>query len=287
MSAGRWPLGPWALGALLGLALAAPAAAQGSPEGEQAKPKAAEPGPGEKGFKGGRVALKRDQGSAKELQAQLTAFMKRLAQDHPKLGQAAPAGQAEQPKDDGLSLPPARRPATPSPSKGDAAEGDAAKADATLGALRSFAPDKQALEDVLTLAGLKAVGKPIYKAARALFSKDVATICGRLGIRPDYQVVEVHEASREQLLGMDVESEASQHFAGGLKRAASYLKPGYRCFVVTLDRPPAQKALDAQTAPKETKRLRLDPADARLQVWVKSGKRYLLLGRIWRPEALY
>ena len=122
MSAGRWPLGPWALGALLGLALAAPAAAQGSPEGEQAKPKAAEPGPGEKGFKGGRVALKRDQGSAKELQAQLTAFMKRLAQDHPKLGQAAPAGQAEQPKDDGLSLPPARRPATPSPSKGDAAE---------------------------------------------------------------------------------------------------------------------------------------------------------------------
>lgn len=291
MSARRlssWRLSSWRLGACrlcalgpgLALVLAASAFAQGEPA-----PKAT-PGPGEKGFKGGRVALKRDQGSAKELQAQLSALMKRLAQDYPKLGQgAAPKQPAEGGADEGgLSLPPARGPRSdpqPAPTPGEA------KPDPVLQALRSFAPDKQALEDVLTLPGLKAVGKPIYKAARALFAKDVPTICAQLGVRPDYQVVAVHEASREQLLGMDVESEASRHFAGGLKRAASFLKPGYRAFVVTLDRTPEQKAKDAQAKDAKAKAPRLDPADARLQVWVKSGKRYVLLGRIWRPEALY
>lgn len=236
------------------------------PDDKPAKPA---PKPGEKGWKGGRVKFKRTQGTAAELKAKFVAFQKELAARYPSLGKTP---SKDKPKEGpGLEPPGPKTPKTP--------EKDEPKKDPVLETLRSFQPTKPALEDLLTRPGLEAMGRQIFKSGEKLFASDVPTICKRLKLRPELTEVEVFSATTEDLLTMDLESDAAREFASGLRRTARFLKPRYRWFVVVLNRPQAVK--DKAPAPKTPS---LDPADARLQLWGFSQGRYVLLGKIWRRD---
>ncbi|MGE0708503.1 MAG: hypothetical protein AB7N76_23270 [Planctomycetota bacterium] len=264
------------LGLVLALAANAPALAQGGePPAKQ---------PGEKGFQGGQVAFKREQGSAAELEAQVKAFMKALAERFHMKGEGAkPEGQEGKEPKEGLTPPPPKKDAEPEDEDEGKEPKEGAKEEETkdplLATLRSWRPTKEVLEDVLTREGLEVMGRQIFGSAGKLFSgAHVKAICKRLGIRPDYQEVQVFQGSTEGLIAMDLESAEAREFAAGLKRTARLLKPRLQWFVVVLNRPKEQKEKDKAQRPK------LDPADARLQLWVYSQGHYRLLGRIWRLD---
>lgn len=232
--------------ALLGASLvaAAPASAQ-----DKKKP-----------WKGGRIKFKREQGSAKDLKTKLEGLLKALQKRAVRKKASQPVKKPGDGKKNGGLTPPPKK-------KQPASKPAVDKADAPiLKTLRSFAPTKLALKDAFRRPGLKTMGKKLLVSARKLFSGDVDAIVARLGIKPELEVVEVHSATTEDLLTMDIDTVAAKHFARALRRTARLLRPRYQWYAVVLKKPRSRKA------------------GAQLQIWFHHKKRYVLLGRIWRLD---
>lgn len=271
-----------ALAALLGAACGAPALAQDPKEGAKSGEEAEAP-------KSGRQPFSRDQGSAAALEAEVKALLSELGKRYPdwsydasKAGipvggpsGGAAAKEATPKKGGGLKPPPKTGPVVKGPEK---TPEEAAK-DPLLQRLRALQPTKEALIDVLTVEGVLAIGKATYQVGKRTFApSEPKAIAENLGIHPSLSVVKVHQATTEELQTMEFESVSSIEFASGLRGVAQHLKPRYRFFVVTLDRPAEAK----KKAPMPEGAI--DTVDARLQLFAKSGGKWVYVGRIWRLE---
>lgn len=145
------------------------------------------------------------------------------------------------------------------------------KDEAALGeALRALKPSEGALRDAFTEDGFKALAPRILERAPELFAGEPAKIAERLSLRPELEQVEVFTARTEDLLSMEVGTDAAREFASGLRRTAEHLKARYVWYCAVL---------------KPTGPAAEDPAQAtRLQLFVFHEGKFVLLGRIWRIE---
>lgn len=222
----------------------------------------------------GRVPFKREQGSSEALAAELKQLLTDLGKRYPELPYPAAGAASASGQFGGLKAP---SPAPEVRPPQDRAEQE--RQDPLLARLSAWRPTKAALGDVLSEEGVRAIGKAIYVRGRARFrAGDPGLIARELGLHPSMSEVQVFSASTEELATMESGTVAAREFASGLRGMTQFLKPRYQFYVVVLNRPEAAKA--KQPKPKDA----LDPADARLQLFVHSGKGFVYLGRIWRLE---
>lgn len=281
------------IAALLGACCGAPALAQDPKPSPENGPKKDAPPKAEDAPKSGRQAFKRDQGTSAELAKHVQGVLAELGKRYPDWRyDASKAGTPVGGPSSGSATPTKETPKTPGgglrppPTKGPVAKGPASTRtpeevakDSLLQTLRGWQPTKEALIDVLTLDGIKAIGKSTYKIGKRTFAADEPrAIASALGIHPSLSGVKVYRASTEELLSMELETVSATEFASGLRDVARYLKPRYQFYVVTLDRPEAEKK--KAPLPKGA----IDTVDARLQLFAKSGKTWIYVGRIWRLE---
>jgi hypothetical protein len=137
---------------------------------------------------------------------------------------------------------------------------------ATAEVIKSFAPDEKAVKDALTDEGWKAIGPRIVEGAGRLFAGEPPQLLERLGLRPELEEVQVYKATTEELLAMELGTDAAREFASALRRTARLLKPRYHWYAAVL-RP---KGGDGEAA--------------RLQLFFHFEGRWVLLGRVWRAE---
>jgi len=131
--------------------------------------------------------------------------------------------------------------------------------------LGAMAPDEDVVEDVFTPEGQETLGPRLLEGVGRLFEGEPMEVAGRLPLSPKRTEVEVFTASKEDLSSMEYGTVAARHFASGLRAMADMLKAQYHFYSVRMT----------------------DPADEEgrgeyLQLFVYSGGRYVLLGRIWR-----
>jgi len=248
---------------------------------------------GEEAPKSGRQPFSRDQGSTAELAGEIKAVLAALQTRYPdwrydasKAGTpvGGPSGGAVAPKETpkktggGLQPPPKGGPVVKGQPSGERSAEEVEK-DALLKRLRAWRPTKEALIDVLTPEGVWEIGKSTYTVGKRTFGPDEPrAIAENLGIHPSLSEVKVYQATTEELQTMEFESVSSIEFASGLRGVAQHLKPRYRFYVVTLDRPAKEK--ESAPMPKGA----IDSVDARLQLFAKSGGKWIYVGRIWRLE---
>lgn len=146
--------------------------------------------------------------------------------------------------------------------------GDAGGAEKAKQLLAAMAPDEKAVEDALTPEGKQAIGQRLLEAAKPLFEGEPKAVAERMKLDPALSDVQVFSATTEDLLGMEPETDAATHFAGGLKRAARHLKPRVKFYAVLMRRPEAPET----------------EGGVRLQLFVHFQGRYVLLGKVWRLE---
>jgi len=242
--------------------------------------------------KSGRQPFSRDQGSTAELAGEIKAVLAALKTRYPdwrydtsKAGTpvGGPSGGSAAPKEapkktGGLQPPPKKGPVVKGPTPGERSAEEVEK-DTLLKRLRAWRPTKEALIDVMTPEGVWDIGKSTYKVGKRTFGPDEPrAIAENLGIHPSLSEVKVYQATSEELQTMEFESVSAIEFASGLRGVAQHLKPRYRFYVVTLDRP--AKAKESAPMPKGA----IDSVDARLQLFAKSGGKWIYVGRIWRLE---
>lgn len=258
----------------LTLALAGSASAQDEDPAKTGKASSDDTKGGE-----GRVPFKREQGTCAALEAQFKQILAALGQRYPDLPYPSPT-QTAGPDSGGLKRPGGEKPAATTPPDAEQ-RAEQERKDPLLASLRAWRPTKEALVDVLTPEGLRALGKVVYTRGRVRFApSDPRQIAQSLGLHPSMSEVQVFSASSEELATMESGTVSAKEFASGLRGLAQYLKPRYQFYVVVLDRPAAEKARNPK--PKDA----LDSADARLQLFVHSGQGFVYLGRLWRlPES--
>ncbi len=287
-----------ALAALLSACCGLPALAQDPKETPEAPNEGdakgdAKSGEGEAAPKSGRQPFSRDQGSVQELTGEVQAVLAELKKRYPdwrydlsKAGTpvGGPSGGAATPKETpkktggGLQPPPQKGPVVKGPSPSERSPEEVEK-DTLLQRLRAWAPTKVALIDVMTVEGVFAIGKSTYTVGKRTFGPDEPrAIAENLGIHPSLSEVKVYQATTEELQTMELETVSAIEFASGLRGVAAHLKPRYRFYVVTLDRPAKEK--EQAPMPKGA----IDSVDARLQLFAKSGGKWIYVGRIWRLE---
>lgn len=137
---------------------------------------------------------------------------------------------------------------------------------ATAEVIKSFAPDEKAIKDALTDEGWKAIGPRITEGAARLFAGEPPQLLERLGLKPELEEVQVYKATTEELLAMELGTDAAREFASALRRTARLLKPRYHWYAAVL-RP---KGGEGEAA--------------RLQLFFQFEGRWILLGRVWRAE---
>lgn len=144
----------------------------------------------------------------------------------------------------------------------------AEQADKARELLTAMAPDEKVVDDAFAPDANQAIKQRLLEHSKALFAGEPQEVAKRLRLDPAYSEVIVYEATTEDLQSMEAETDAARHFAGGLRRAASLLRPRVKFYAVQLRKPESPET----------------EAGIRLQIFVHYEGRYVLLGKIWKLE---
>lgn len=132
----------------------------------------------------------------------------------------------------------------------------------------AMAPDEKVIADAFAPEAVEKVKPKLLEQSKALFAGEPAEIAKRLKLDPAYSDVTVFQATTEDLLSMEAETDAARHFAGGLRRGAQLLRPRVRFYAVLMRKPEAPEL----------------EGGIRLQIFVHFQGRYVLLGKVWKLD---